>query len=274
MNIHRRRDNDNVTILGESGRRWISKRLSSVHKSPSLFHSMDLSIRTSDTHLRGTRHVTYSFRLLRFFAWRTRNPKFFHREQLPLKRIGRIVRFLEFRATPGVIFRPRGHRDSRKVSHSIMQIARLPWNIHDNPRFEKVELGRIEGDKSGRICNNRPCLDTRGLEKRVWRQHALLSLPPSRPYDIDFRGKIRSLDGNNQTDNRYPKETNSTCNRICLRKCTACIYDRVRVCVSQKKRNSRGRVFESYCEKNCKSREEGKLNRKGKIKNRLLRLVT
>lgn len=98
-----------------------------------------------------------------------------------------------------------------------MQIARLPWNIHDNPRLEKVELGsrqHIESDKSGRICNNRPCLGHEG-----WRRGFGDNMP-LRSYDIDFRGKIRSLDGNNETDNWYPKETNSTCNRIRLRKCT------------------------------------------------------
>lgn len=57
-------------------------------------------------------------------------------------------------------------------------------------------------------------------------------MPPRRSCDIDFRGKIRSLDGNNETDNRYPKETNSTCNRICLRKCTGLYVRQVtRICM-------------------------------------------
>lgn len=82
-------------------------------------------------------------------------------------------------------------------------------------------------------------------------------MPPRRSCDIDFRGKIRSLDGNNETDNRYPKETNSTCNRIRLRKCTGLYVRQVThmcVCVCVYGRNAR----------------EGN-NRKGKI-NELTRL--
>lgn len=68
---------------------------------------------------------------------------------------------------------------------------------------------------------------------------------PLRSYDIDFRGKIRSLDGNNETDNWYPKETNSTCNRIRLRKCTG-LYTRqvmldIYACGSSRRNATRGK---------------------------------
>lgn len=110
---------------------------------------MDLSIHTSD------RPPTYNTSCnvfassspssFFFFSFSTSHPL------QPIRNFSttRIIRMnpREFRPTNGcllplfsnVIFRPRGHGDSRKVARSIMQIARLPWNIHDNPLLEKVE---------------------------------------------------------------------------------------------------------------------------------------
>lgn len=106
--------------------------------------------------------------------------------------------------------------------------------------------------------------------------HSSHSPPLVRTISI-FAGKLDRWTGTTRLTTDIPKRLipraiGYACESAQLVYTTVCVC--VCVCVSQKKRNSRRRVFESYCEKNCKSREEGKLNRKGKIKNRLLRLVT
>lgn len=208
---------------------------------------MDLSIHTSD------RPPTYNTSCnvfassspssFFFFSFSTSHPL------QPIRNFSttRIIRMnpREFRPTNGcllplfsnVIFRPRGHGDSRKVARSIMQIARLPWNIHDNPLLEKVEqLGSasraINPAEFAIIVRVRATKREEGL--------ATTCLLVVRAISI-FAGKLDRWMGTTRLTTDIPKRLIPRAIGYACESAPVCTYDKLRayVCVYVYGRNAR-----------------------------------